>query len=129
MAVYSTMTFTRGVTTITLPMPLRGALRREVRQVQASAVAADGTAFVDDKGVTLYYVRFLLRMTLAQASAFVGFYRDTTVGALNTFTWVDHRGKGWANCRFSDEQRTELTTTAGGLYEIEVILKTAVAFP
>lgn len=123
MAVHETMTFVYGVTTCTLPAPAAGSWRAETVRVQAQATAADGTLFVDDKGVTRWLVRFRLVCTRAQAVALESFYRATVQGALYAFTFTDHLGRAWAGCTFHDDQRAEFTKTAGGRYEIEISLR------
>lgn len=128
MAISETMSFARSGQSVTLPSPQPATIQSSTNVVQASVSAADGTTFVDDKGVTLYTIQFTVVMTEAQAKSFVTWYRDVAKRALNTFTWVDHTGKSWNGCRFGASQECLFTKSSGKRYSLDVVLEVPSAF-
>ena len=127
MSVSDTMSFI-GASTLTLPAPVPGSMKRTPQLVQNRVNSAAGGLFVDDKGVTHYRVEFDVEMTHAQAVSFDTFYRSTVQGAVNSFTWLDHENRSWAGCRFDFETGPELHRTEGKRYRLAVRLRTAVLF-
>lgn len=127
MSLSATMTFTKNATVLTLPAPDAGSVARRPILAQAIAHSASGGLFVDDKNVARYEVAFSCSLTSAQAALFDTFYRSTAVGALNAFTWLDHEGKSFSDCRFSDD-KPDLVRQQDGRYRLSLTLITPSLF-
>lgn len=127
MSLSATMQLIAG-STLTLPAPVPGSIRRTPLLVQNRVVSASGGLFVDDKGVTRYRVEFDVMLTDAQAQAFDTFYRTVAAGSLNTFTWLDHENRSWGGCRFDFESEPTLTRDASRRHALTIRLLTSGLF-
>ncbi len=84
-----TVTFEKGVESVTLPAPEPGSQMRLVKH-QGLGLTAGGTRYAYDKGVTRYEADLSFRsLTTAQKEALTGFFDDDTEGSKETFTYTD----------------------------------------
>ena len=129
MALRATQQFILGLTTLTLPAPKQGSIHTNPRRVQNAVRAADGTLFVDDKGVVLYDVEFSIEgLTRTNADSLWTFYNTYSQGSVNSFTWWDHEYRTWAGTRFGEGWSPDLSKEGTGRYSCSIRLITASAF-
>ena len=129
MALRAIQQFIRGGTTLTVPAPMQGSISTNPRRVQNAVRAADGTLFVDDKGVVLYDVMFSIEgLTRTNADSLRDFYNVDAQGSMNTFTWYDHEYRSWGGCRFGEGWSPDLKKEGSGRYACDVKLITTSAF-
>ena len=117
-----TITFTQGVTTITLPSPVPGSSRARSREQNISESAA-GHVYVYDKGVSWTDLSMSLEITAAQKASLDSFFNSNTQGGVNLFSYVDNKSVTHSNCRF---MQTELRfdKQPSGLYRVELNIRT-----
>lgn len=96
-----TVTFTKGVTSVTVPAPAR-LVRNVARLAQAKGRTAGGEVFAHDLGGTVYEAELEFRsLTSVEKDALAAFFKDTARGMLETWTYTDPAG-GQRTARFTE---------------------------
>ena len=111
-----TQTMTCGAATLTLPAPRPG-YQPDYERAQALDRNAAGEVYVYDKAIGFHGVAVIVTLTAAQKNALATFFENSTQGAVNTFTWVDHRGHTYAGCRFRT-RKLQFSKTPGQRYQV-----------
>lgn len=122
MSISTSIRFERGAESVTLPVPAPG-YAMATERMQVIGRTASGVTYVYDRDVTRREVTLDLACTQAQRDALEEFFSDTLQGAVNTFTYYDHLGHAYTDCRLT-VTRLEWTKTAGGLYRIRLTFET-----
>lgn len=83
-----TITFVKGTTTVTLPVPASGS--RSIPHVPAGVLQTGDGLYGYKLGAVWYEVRLqFTRVTAAQLDALMAFFEDDSVGITNEFTYTD----------------------------------------
>lgn len=110
MALYATITLTRGDTSIVLPAPRPG-YTKTYRRSQGQAQTAAGNFFVYDKSVNNSFMSMTLEISEAQKEELEDFFLSTIVAGKYTFTLIDHKNETYSSVRIMqdslDFQRTQ----------------------
>jgi len=121
MTVNATITFTYGITSITLPAPAPG-YSQEQRRAQTIGRTADGSVFVYDKQTVIRTLTLGLKCSQAEKDDLDAFFENTVKGALNTFTYTDHQGISHTGCRFTNPTLS-WAKTPGAMWETTLTIE------
>jgi len=89
------VTLARGAASITIPNP-EFANSEVATPSQVVGRTAAGNVYVYDRAVEVRTLRLAFAyLTDDDKDDLESFYRTTASGALNTFTYIDHRGRSW----------------------------------
>ena len=117
----TSVTFAKGETSVSLPAPIGGTPRREVKH-QATGLTTGGTRYAYDKGIDRYEVDLSLQsLTAAEKTSLLGFFHSTTDGVVETWTYTDEDGNTYT-ARFLNPT-LEFQQVQGGVYDIMLLLE------